>query len=319
MRRALITGIAGQDGRYLTELLLAKGYDVFGLALPSDLLELLDPFADDVRVLIGDLTDSASLAAAVEEAQPDEVYNLAAQSSVALSWEMPLLTAEVDALGVLRLLDVLHTLAPSARLLQPSSADMFGRVETSPQDESTPFRPTSPYGAAKLFAHNLVVNYREARGTFAANAVLFNHESPFRPPNFVTRKVTDGAARVKLGLADELVMGDLDARRDWGFAGDYVEAMWLMLRQEQASDFVIASGETHSVRELCELAFGRLGLDYRDHVRTDPRFVRPAEPLLLQGDASKARRVLGWEPRVGFGELVAMMVDEDVRRLEARA
>jgi GDPmannose 4,6-dehydratase len=318
-RRALITGIAGQDGYYLTELLLAKGYEVVGFALPTDSLKLLSPVTADIRVVPGDLTDEQTLNALVQKVVPDEVYNLAAQSSVSVSWERPVLTAVVNGVAVLGLLEALRRYAPGARLLQPSSADMFGRVEQAPQDEETPFRPTSPYGAAKLLAHNLVRNYRDAYGTFGCNAILYNHESPLRPLDFVTRKITEGAARIKLGLADTLPLGALEARRDWGFAGDYVRAMWLMLQQDAPDDYVVASGETHSVGEFCEAAFSHLGLDCREHLTLDERFVRPVEPTLLQGDASKARTRLGWAPTVSFEELVGMMVDEDVRRLRERA
>ncbi len=316
-KRALITGIAGQDGYYLTELLLSEGYEVFGLVLPTDPVDILEPYLERVAILPGDLTDDESVRAAVETSRPDEVYNFAAQSSVAMSWERPVLTAEVDAVGPLRLLEAVRKLAPVARVLQPSSADMFGCVEAGAQDESTPFRPVSPYGAAKLFAHVIGVDYRQTHGTFVCNAILFNHESPKRPVSFVTRKITEGAARVKLGLAAELPMGNLDVRRDWGLAGDYVRAMWLMLRHERPDDYVVATGETHTVRDFCEIAFAHLGLDYREYVTQDERFMRPADSIAQRGDAGKARRVLGWVPTVSFRELVEMMVDADVARLKA--
>ena len=318
--RALITGVAGQDGSYLAELLLDRGYDVYGVVGPV-VGELLQPIVERagerLHLLQGDLTDMDSLLAAVTEARPDEVYNLAAMSFVGASWEQALTTTDVNAVGVLRLLEALRHECPSARFLQAASGEVFGRAHGSAQNESTPLHPRSPYGAAKAYAYFITLNYRESYGLHGNNAVLFNHESPRRGINFVTRKITDGAARIKLGLADELLLGNLDARRDWGFAGDYVEAMWLLLQQEQPGDYVIATGEGHSVREFCDHAFARLDLDYRDYVKVDERFLRPADVEVLLGDATKARTVLGWEPRVSFKNLVEMMVDADLERLTA--
>ncbi|MEB3329582.1 MAG: GDP-mannose 4,6-dehydratase [Candidatus Sericytochromatia bacterium] len=320
-RRALITGITGQDGSYLAEHLLAQGYAVYGLVrrASSPNLERLAPFQDRVTLLGGDMLDSPSLLAALEEARPDEVYNLAAQSFVATSWQQPQLTSEVTAMGVTRLLDAVRRVTPQARFYQASSSEMFGLVQAVPQAETTPFYPRSPYGVAKVYGHWMTVNYRESWGLHASSGILFNHESPRRGLEFVTRKITDGVARIKLGLATELVLGNLDARRDWGFAGDYVRAMWLMLQQDTPGDYVIATGETHSVQTFCELAFGHVGLDWREFVRQDPRFMRPAEVDLLVGDASRARTVLGWEPQVRLPELVAMMVDADLARHAAAA
>jgi GDPmannose 4,6-dehydratase len=319
-KRALITGVAGQDGSYLAELLLDRGYDVYGVVGPV-VGELLPPIVERagerLHLLQGDLTDMDSLLAAVTEARPDEVYNLAAMSFVGESWEQALITTDVNAVGVLRLLEALRHECPAARFLQAASGEVFGQAHGSAQNESTPLHPRSPYGAAKAYAYFITLNYRESYRMHGNNAVLFNHESPRRGINFVTRKITDGAARIKLGLADELLLGNLDARRDWGFAGDYVEAMWLLLQQEQPGDYVIATGEGHSVREFCDHAFARLDLDYRDYVRVDERFLRPADVEVLLGDATKARTVLGWEPKVSFRHLVEMMVDADLERLTA--
>jgi GDPmannose 4,6-dehydratase len=320
-RRALITGITGQDGSYLAELLLEKGYEVFGLVrrVSTDPHHRIQHIKDRIHLLNGDLSDESSLINAVEEAQPDEVYNLAAQSFVGDSWRQALYTGEVDALGVTRMLEALRRVKPDARFYQASSSEMYGKVKQVPQNEDTPFHPRSPYGVAKVYGYFITLNYRESFDMHASNGILFNHESPRRGIEFVTRKISDGAARVKLGLRDDLRLGNLDARRDWGFAGDYVEMMWLMLQQDQPDDYVVATGETHSVADFCEIAFGHLGLDYREWVKTDPRFVRPAEVDLLQGDSSKAKRVLSWEPKVDFPELVKMMVDADMDRLRAEA
>ncbi|MGB9804035.1 GDP-mannose 4,6-dehydratase, partial [Desulfofundulus sp.] len=314
MKRALITGITGQDGSYLAEFLLEKGYMVYGLVRRSSTgnLERIKHLEKDLRLIPGDLTDQNSLVAALVEAEPDEVYNLAAQSFVGVSWQQPLHTAQVTALGVTRMLEAIRTVNPRIRFYQASSSEMFGRVRETPQSERTPFYPRSPYGVAKVYGHYITVNYRESYGLFACCGILFNHESPRRGLEFVTRKVSDGVARIKLGLARELRLGNLESRRDWGYAGDYVRAMWLMLQQDEPDDYVIATGETHSVRELVEIAFSHAGLDWQKYVVVDPRLYRPAEVDLLQGDYSKARSKLGWEPRVSFPELVRMMVDADL-------
>ena len=319
-RRALITGITGQDGSYLAELLLSKGYEVYGLVRRSSTegMERVENIRDAVRIIHGDLADQTSLLDAVEESMPDEVYNLAAQSFVGSSWQEPVHTAEIDAVGVTRILEAVRRVKPEARFYQASSSEMFGRVREVPQTEQTPFHPRSPYGVAKVYGFYITLNYRESYDMHASNGILFNHESPRRGLEFVTRKISDGAARIKLGLASELRMGNLDAQRDWGHAADYVEAMWLMLQQDRPDDYVIATGETHTVREFCELAFGRLGLDYEQYVKLDPAFVRPAEVDLLLGDPSHARVALGWEPRVPFAQLVEEMVDEDIARLTSR-
>jgi GDPmannose 4,6-dehydratase len=315
-RRALVTGIAGQDGTYLTELLLDKGYEVYGLLGPDpgEFLEWAAGLGGAVHPLRGDLTDMGSLLEAVEESQPDEVYNLAAMSFAGGSWRRAVTTTDVNATGVVRLLEAVRELAPAARFFQPSSAEMFGNSTDVPQTETTRIQPRSPYGATKAFDLFMTVEYRESHGLHASSGILFNHESPRRPVQFVTRKITDTAARIKAGLADELRLGNLDARRDWGFAGDYVEAMWLMLQQERPADYIVATGETHSVREFCEFAFARIGLDWERYVVCDPELLRPADVDVLQGDASKARRELGWEPNVDFRGLVEMMVDADVAR-----
>jgi GDPmannose 4,6-dehydratase len=314
-RRALITGITGQDGSYLAEFLLEKGYKVVGMVRRSsgDQFERIAHLQDRIELREGDLLDQLSLITLLHEVEPNEIYNLAAQSFVPTSWAQPILTSEATALGVTRMLEAIRVVDRSIRFYQASSSEMFGKVRESPQNESTPFYPRSPYGVAKVYGHYITVNYRESYGLFAVSGILFNHESPRRGRQFVTRKVTSGAARVKLGLARELRLGNLDAKRDWGFAGDYVEAMWMMLQQSSPDDYVIATGETHSVRELCEIAFARAGLDWRDHVVVDAAHVRPAEVDLLIGDASKARRRLGWAPKVSFKELVEMMVDADLQ------
>jgi len=316
-RRALITGAAGQDGTYLSELLLAKGYDVFGVPgpYPGDFPARADASGGQLRSLAADLTDMDSLLAAVETARPDEVYNFAAQSSVGDSWNEAIATTEVNAVGVLRLLEALRELAPEARFFQAASAEMFGNAAEMPQSETTPLHPQSPYAASKTYAFHIVSSYRKSYGMHVNNGIMFNHESPLRGLQFVTRKITDGAARIKLGLAEELRLGNLDAKRDWGFAGDYVKAMWLMLQQETPDDYVVASGEVHTVREFCSAAFAHLELDFERYVKVDPRFFRPVDVHVFYGDASKARAKLGWEPTVGFGELVAMMVDADMARL----
>jgi len=316
-RTALITGITGQDGSYLAELLLEKGYTVVGMVrrASTENFERIAAIRSRVELRQADLLDQLSLIELVKETEPDEIYNLAAQSFVPTSWRQPVLTAEFDAVGVTRLLEAVRLVLPSARVYQASSSEMFGRVLETPQRETTPFYPRSPYGVAKVYAHYITVNYRESYGLFACSGILFNHESPRRGREFVTRKVTDGVARIKLGLATELRLGNLTARRDWGFAGDYVEAMWRMLQQPEPDDYVIATGESHTVQELVEQAFRVAGLDWRDHVREDPVLYRPAEVQNLIGDARKARTKLGWTPRVGFPELVEMMVRADLERL----
>jgi GDPmannose 4,6-dehydratase len=316
-KRSLITGITGQDGSYLAELLLSQGYQVFGLVrrVSSPVYGRIAHLLDRLTLIPGDLMDTGSLLSALDQSRPSEVYNLAAQSFVKESFSEPVLTGEVTGLGVARLLEAVRRTDPSIRFYQASSSELFGKVQETPQRETTSFHPRSPYGVAKAYGHYLTVNYRESYGLFAVAGILFNHESPRRSVEFVTRKITDGAARIKLGLARELRLGNLDAKRDWGFAGDYVQAMWLMLQQEEPEDFVIATGETHTVREFCELAFGALDLDWQQFVVTDPAFTRPAEVDLLLGDASRAREKLGWSPRVAFPELVRMMVDADLERL----
>jgi GDPmannose 4,6-dehydratase len=321
MPKALITGITGQDGSYLAELLLAKGYEVVGVVRRTShhSYERIEHLLDRVEVVAADLLDQHSLTVVLQDTRPDEVYNLAAQSYVPTSWTQPVLTGEFTALGVTRILEAIRLVHPTARFYQASSSEMFGKVTETPQREGTTFYPRSPYGVAKVYGHWITVNYRESYGLYAVSGILFNHESPRRGIEFVSRKVTDGVARIKLGLASELRLGNLDARRDWGFAGDYVEAMWRMLQQGTPQDYVVGSGETHSVRELVELAFTHVGLDYRKHVVSDPKYFRPAEVDLLLADPSKARRDLGWAPKVGFAELVTMMVDADLHRLGAAA
>ena len=317
MPTALITGITGQDGSYLAEFLLGKGYNVVGMVRRTSIinLERLEAIQDQVTLVQGDLLDAASLIGLLREFEPQEVYNLAAMSFVPTSWQQPVLTGEATALGVTRLLDAIRASAPGARFYQASSSEMFGKVQAVPQCETTPFYPRSPYGVAKLYAHWITVNYRESYGLHATSGILFNHGSPRRGLEFVERKISHGVAAIKLGLTDKLHLGNLDAQRDLGYAGDYVRAMWLMLQQDQADDFVIATGETHSIREICEVAFNCVGLDYRAHVVQDPRFFRPAEVDLLVGDASKAGRVLGWEPTMSFTELIQTMVEADLARL----
>ena len=320
MPTALITGITGQDGSYLAELLLAKGYRVIGVARRSSTVtyERIDHLLDDITVVQGDLHDQGSLLALLEEYQPSEVYNLAAQSFVPTSWNQPALTGDITALGVTRMLESIRFVNPRIRFYQASSSEMFGRVVEVPQCETTPFYPRSPYGVAKVYGHWITVNYRESFGMYATSGILFNHESPRRGLEFVTRKISNGVARIKLGQAKELRLGNLEAQRDWGFAGDYVDAMWRMLQQDEPGSFVIGMGETHSVREFCQIAFGHVDLDYNDYVVQDERFYRPAEVDLLISDPSRARSSLGWEPSVGFRELVTMMVDADLERLKKR-
>ena len=315
---AFITGITGQDGAYLAKLLLEKGYQVHGMMRRSstDTLERLSEFVDDITIHQGDLLDQLSLVRLLDEIEPTEVYNLAAQSFVPTSWSQPILTGETTGLGVTRVLEAIRQVNPQIRMYQASSSEMFGKVQETPQTESTPFYPRSPYGVAKVYGYWITINYRESYDLFASNGILFNHESPLRGLEFVTRKITDGVARIKLGLQDQLLLGNLDARRDWGFAGDFVNAMWLMLQADTPGDFVVATGEQHSVREFCEIAFGTVGLNLKDYVGIDPRFYRPAEVETLLGDPSKARTELGWEPQVTFEQLVTMMVEEDLHRVE---
>jgi GDPmannose 4,6-dehydratase len=318
---ALITGVTGQDGSYLAEFLLGKGYRVVGVVRRTshDSYERIGHLLNRLDIVPADLLDQHSLTTVLRDVQPDEVYNLAAQSFVPTSWNQPVLTGVFTALGVTRLLEAVRLARPEARFYQASSSEMFGKAQETPQNERTPFHPRSPYGVAKVYGHWITVNYRESYGTYAVSGILFNHESPRRGLEFVTRKISDGVARIALGLARELRLGNLDARRDWGFAGDYVEAMWLMLQQPGPDDYVVGTGETHAVREFVEVAFGHVGLDWRQHVVVDPRFVRPAEVDLLLADPAKARERLQWTPRVGFRELVVMMVEADLERLRARA
>lgn len=317
MPTALITGVTGQDGSYLSEFLLKKGYTVVGMVRRSSTVtfERLSHIQDDITIVQGDLHDQSSLVALLEEYQPEEVYNLAAQSFVPTSWSQPILTGEVTALGVLRMLEAIRLVNPKIKFYQASSSEMFGKVMEVPQRESTPFYPRSPYGVAKVYGHWITINYRESFDMFAASGILFNHESPRRGIEFVTRKISYHAAKIKLGLAKELRLGNLEAQRDWGYAGDYVEAMWMMLQHHTPDNFVIGTGETHSVREFCELAFGYVGLNYEDFVVQDPRYYRPAEVDLLISDPAKARKELGWQPKVSFKELVEMMVESDLRLL----
>jgi GDPmannose 4,6-dehydratase len=320
MPRALITGITGQDGSYLAELLLGKGYEVAGVVRRTShhSYERIEHLLDRITILPADLLDQHSLTMVIQETKPDEVYNLAAQSYVPTSWSQPVLTGEFTALGVTRILEAIRLAHPTARFYQASSSEMYGRVTETPQRESTSFYPRSPYGVAKAYGHWITVNYRESYGLYAVSGILFNHESPRRGIEFVTRKVTDGVARIRLGLARELRLGNLDARRDWGYAADYVDAMWRMLQQPTAQDYVIGTGVCHTVRELVEAAFGHVGLDWQEYVTADPRFIRPAEVDLLVADASKARAELGWTPTVDFAGLVGMMVDADLERLGAK-
>ena len=318
---ALITGVSGQDGAYLSKLLLEKGYTVFGLRprRGTDTMWRLRELGvlDDVRLVDGDVTDLSSMVRALERSRPAEVYNLAAQSFVGTSWDQPLLTGEVTGLGAVNVLEAVRIVNPQARFYQASTSEMFGRIQAERQDERTPFYPRSPYGVAKLYAHWMTVNYRESHGLHASSGLLFNHESPLRGIEFVTRKITDAVARIKLGRQRELRLGNLDAKRDWGFAGDYVDAMWRMLQQPRPDDYVVATGRTVSVREFCALAFGHVGLRYEDHVVTDPAFLRPAEVDVLLGNADKARRVLGWQAGTPLEALVAMMVERDLERVAA--
>lgn len=318
---ALITGITGQDGSYLAELLLDKGYDVYGLVrrLSTPNITNIQHISSQIHLIEGDLMDQSSLDHAIKSAKPDEVYNLAAQSFVATSWQQPVLTGEIDALGTVRVLEAIRHNNPDARFYQASSSEMFGKVQEIPQNEKTPFYPRSPYGFAKVYAYWATINYRESYDMFCSNGVLFNHESPRRGIEFVTRKITDGVARIHYGLDKELRLGNLDVKRDWGFAGDYVRAMWLMLQQEKPDDFVIATGESHSVREFVDMAFRCVNLDYKEYVVIDPRFFRPAEVSFLMGDPSKARKNLGWSLSVSFRDLVSMMVTEDLKRYKSPA
>lgn len=317
-KRALVTGVTGQDGSYLAEFLLEKGYKVYGLRRRTSTpnYENVEHIKSKIHWVSGDLTDLASLIEAVRISNPDEVYNLAAQSFVAASWPQPLLTGQITALSVTNMLEAVRIMKPDARFYQASSSEMFGKVVETPQKETTPFYPRSPYGVAKVYGHWITVNYRESFNMFACSGILFNHESPRRGLEFVTRKVTDGVARIKLGIQSELRMGNLDSLRDWGFAGDYVKAMWLMLQQGEADDYVISTGEMHTVRELLEVAFSYVGLNYEDYVVIDPEFTRPAEVDLLLGDCTKAKEKLGWKLDVGFEELIKMMVDADLKKVE---
>jgi GDPmannose 4,6-dehydratase len=318
--KALITGVTGQDGSYLAELLLSKGYEVVGVVRRTShhSYERIEHLLDRIEVVAADLLDQHSLTVVLQETQPDEVYNLAAQSYVPTSWTQPVLTGEFTALGVTRILEAIRLVSPRAKFYQASSSEMFGRVTETPQRETTSFYPRSPYGVAKVYGHWITVNYRESYNLYAVSGILFNHESPRRGIEFVTRKVTDGVARIKLGLARQISLGNLEARRDWGFAGDYVDAMWRMLQQPSPQDYVIGTGKTHSVRELVEAAFGHVGLDWQEHVVTDPKFMRPAEVDLLLADPTKARVELGWSPKVSFRELIASMVEADLDRLRSR-
>jgi len=320
-RRVIITGITGQDGSYLAELLLEKGYEVYGMVRRSSAPNLwrIQHLLDRITLKPADLLDQLSLIRLIDDVRPRELYNLAAMSFVPASWDQPMLTGEYNSQGVTRLLDAVRRVDPSNRLYQASFSEMFGKVRETPQRETTPFYPRSPYGVSKVFAHYITVNYRESYNLFAVSGMLFNHESPRRGLEFVTRKVTDGVARIKRGMADTLSIGNLDAQRDWGFAADYVRAMWLMLQQDEPDDYVIATGVSHSVRQLIEIAFAHVGLDWQKHVRVDPALLRPAEVEHLRGDSSKARRVLGWSPQVSFEQLVKLMVDADLARVSAGA
>jgi len=320
LKTALITGITGQDGSYLAEFLLEKGYKVWGMHRRTSTMnfERIEHLVDKIDLMQADLLDQNSLQNLIQQAQPEEVYNLAAQSFVPTSWNQPLLTGEITALGVTRLLEAIRNVNPKIRFYQASTSEMFGNAHEVPQRETTPFYPRSPYGVSKVYAHWITVNYRESYGIFACSGILFNHESPRRGLEFVTRKVTNAAARIKLNLAGELRLGNLEAKRDWGYAGDYVEAMWLMLQQKEPDDYVIATGVTHSVLDLVKAAFGSLDLDWERYVNVDERFVRPAEVDLLIGDASKAHKKLGWHPKVSFEELIQLMVREDLKRLQGK-
>jgi GDPmannose 4,6-dehydratase len=316
--RALITGVTGQDGSYLAELLLKRGYEVFGLIRRCSVnrCERIESLLEQIELVEGDLTDQSSLDSVVLSVKPDEVYNLAAQSFVPVSWTQPVLTGDVTGLGVMRVLEAIRKHWPQAKFLQASSSEMFGKVRELPQTETTAFYPRSPYGVAKVFGHYITVNYRESYQLFACSAIGFNHESPRRGLEFVTRKITHQVARIRCGLANKLLMGNLDAKRDWGFAGDYVYAMWLMLQQASPDDYVLSTGETHSIREALEVAFDAAGLDWRDYVEIDPKLIRPAEVDLLRGDSTKARQQLGWAPRIRFEELIRMMVEADLELVQ---
>ncbi|MCX7658451.1 MAG: GDP-mannose 4,6-dehydratase [Oscillospiraceae bacterium] len=317
MKSAIITGITGQDGSYLAELLLEKGYKVYGIKRRTSDLNYgnVEHLKDDIEFIYADMADLPSLITAVKKAKPDEVYNLAAQSFVQTSWEQPILTADVDALGVTNILEALRMEKPDAHFYQASTSEMFGKVQAVPQSETTPFYPRSPYGVAKLYGHWITVNYRESYDMFACSGILFNHESPRRGLEFVTRKVSMAVAKIKHGLQKEVFLGNLDSKRDWGFAGDYVKAMWLMLQQEKPDDYVIATGETHTIREMCDVAFKYVGLNYEDYVKVDPRFFRPAEVDLLLGDPTKAKKALGWKLEVDFKQLIEMMVQSDLEKV----
>ncbi|MAU10974.1 MAG: GDP-mannose 4,6-dehydratase [Anaerolineaceae bacterium] len=316
-KKALITGITGQDGSYLAEFLLSKGYDVYGMVRRTSTVyyERIQHIQDDIQLIQGDLSDQTSLNSAIRQVQPDEVYNLGAQSFVPTSWNQPVFTGEITGLGVTRILDAIHSVKPDTRFYQASSSEMFGKVREVPQTEMTPFYPRSPYGVAKVYGHWITVNYRESYDLFACSGILFNHESPRRGLEFVTRKVTFNVAKIKLGLSNELRIGNLDSQRDWGFAGDYVQAMWLMLQQDEPDDYVVATGATHSVQRLLEVAFGAVDLDWQNYAVQDERFMRPAEVDLLVGDPAKAHAKLGWEPSVTFEEMIQMMVEADLERL----
>ncbi len=316
--KAIITGVTGQDGSYLSELLLSKGYEVYGMVrrASTETFERINHIKDRIKLVQGDLLDTHSLMEMMHDIQPDEIYNLAAMSFVPTSWTQPILTGEFTAIGVTRVLEAMRRTCPKAKFYQASSSEMYGKVREVPQTELTPFHPRSPYGVSKVYGHYITVNYRESYDLFAVSGILFNHESPRRGMEFVTRKVTDAAARIKLGVQSELRMGNLDSRRDWGFAGDYVEAMWLMLQQPKADDYVISTGEYHTVKDLVQIAFNHVGLDWSKYVKLDPKFLRPAEVDQLLGDCSKARKVLGWKPKVNFKQLVEMMVDSDMSRVQ---
>jgi GDPmannose 4,6-dehydratase len=318
-RRALVTGITGQAGSYLAELLLEKDYEVFGLIRRSSTVnfERIEHIQEDIHLLSGDLLDQNSLMFAIQESKPQEVYNLGAQSFVPASWEQPLLTGEITALGVTRILEAIRSIDPSIRFYQASTSELFGKVQESPQSERTPFYPRSPYGVSKMYAHWITINYRESYDLFACAGILFNHESPRRGLEFVTRKITNGVARIKHGLTNELALGNLDARRDWGFAADFVRAMWMMLQQDEPKDYVIATGDDRTIREFCQVAFDAAGLNWEDHVVLDERFLRPAEVEILKGDATKARDELGWKPEVSFEEMVRLMVERDLEIVAA--
>ncbi|MDA1196485.1 MAG: GDP-mannose 4,6-dehydratase [Nanoarchaeota archaeon] len=318
MKKALITGITGQDGSYLAEFLLEKGYKVFGMyrRASTETFERINHIKNKITLISADLTDLSSIINTIKDTQPDEIYHLGAQSFVPASWSQPLLTAEITALGTTRMLEAIKIVNPKIKFYQAGSSEMFGKVQETPQTETTPFYPRSPYGVSKVYAHWITKNYRESFNLFAANGILFNHESPRRGKQFVTKKVTESVAKIKLGLQTDLFLGNLDAKRDWGFAGDYAEAMWLILQHDEPDDFIISTGEMHSVKELCQAAFEHVGLNWEDHVKIDKKFLRPAEVDLLVGDSTKAKNVLKWEPKVKFKELIQKMVDEDLKTQE---